>query len=229
MSETRLPSLPYTVPMPTHHVPSGLFLSLDGVDGAGKSTQMKLLADWLRTEGYTVTTCRDPGGTHAGDKIRHLLLDRQTGAISPLTETFLYMASRCQLMDEVIRPALDRGEIVLCDRFILSTVVYQGYAGNLRPELCWKLGRTATDSTLPEVTFVFDMPVAEAQARKQGPDDRMEDKGSVFLESVRAGFIAEAKRNPEHLRLIAANRSIEEVQTELQEEVRRALARHLRT
>ncbi len=190
---------------------------------------MKLLADWLRAEGYTVTTCRDPGGTHAGDRIRQLLLDRETGPISPLTETFLYMASRCQLMEEVIRPALDRGEIVLCDRFILSTVVYQGHAGNLRPELCWKLGRTATDSTLPDLTFVFDLPVAEAQARKHGPDDRMEDKGIAFLEKVRAGFIAEVEHDPEHLYLIAANRSVEEVQTELQKEVRLALARHLRT
>lgn len=206
----------------------GLFLSLDGVDGAGKSTQSKLLAEWLRGQGYTVTTCRDPGGTHAGDRIRQLLLDRATGAISPLTETFLYMASRCQLVHEVIRPALERNEIVLCDRFILSTVVYQGYAGDLSPDLCWELGRIATNQTLPDLTLVFEMPVTVALSRKQGPDDRMEDKGIAFLERVRAGFVAETKRDPAHHRLIAADRSIDEVQQQLQEEVRHALARHLR-
>lgn len=214
--------------MSNHYIPGGLFLSLDGIDGAGKTTQSQLLADSFRSQGYTVVTCRDPGGTHAGDKIRQLLLDRTTGDIASLTETFLYMASRAQLVHEIIRPALDRGEIVLCDRFVLSTVVYQGYAGNLRPELCWKLGRMATDSTLPDLTLVFDMPVAEALARKQGPDDRMEDKGLEFLERVRAGFIAESERDPEHIVLIEAGRSIEEVQAELQEEVGHALARHLR-
>lgn len=207
----------------------GLFLSFDGVDGAGKSTQSQRLAAWLRGQGYMVTTCRDPGGTHAGDRIRQLLLDRATGALSPLTETFLYMASRCQLVHEVIRPALDRGEIVLCDRFVLSTVVYQGYAGDLSPDLCWELGRIATNQTLPDLTLVFEMPVEAALARKQGPDDRMEDKGKAYLERVRAGFVAEAKRDPEHHRLIAADRSMDEVQIQLQQEVTHALARHLRS
>lgn len=215
--------------MTNKKLPNGFFLSLDGVDGAGKSTQTKLLAGWLRTEGYTVTACRDPGGTHAGDRIRQVLLDRETGPISPLTETFLYMASRCQLMQEVVQPALDRGEIVICDRFVLSTVVYQGYAGNLRPELCWKLGRIATDGILPELTFVLDLPVEEALTRKTGPEDRMEDKGMDYLEMVRAGFITEAESDPDHIILVEANRSLEEIQADLQEETRLALARHLRS
>src|SRR5215471_9404874 len=145
---------------------SGLFLSLDGIDGAGKTTQASMLADWLRAQGHTLTLCRDPGGTKAGDRIRQILLDRNTGHLSPLTETFLYMASRSQLVEEVIRLALDQGEIVLCDRFVLSTVVYQGHAGRLDPALCWNLGRTATNNTLPAYTFVFDMPVTDALARK---------------------------------------------------------------
>jgi dTMP kinase len=207
----------------------GFFLSLDGVDGAGKSTQMKLLADWLRSQGHAVTTCRDPGGTHAGDRIRQVLLDRATGAISPLTETFLYMASRCQLVDEIIRPALERGDIVISDRFVLSTVVYQGHAGSLDAQMCWELGSIATRQTLPQLTLVFDMPVSAAQARKAGPDDRMEDKGTAFLEAVRAGFVAEAQRDPKHHRLIPADRSIDEVQHHLQTEVSHALARHRRT
>lgn len=208
---------------------SGIFLSFDGVDGAGKTTQSKLLAEWLRSEGYAVTTCRDPGGTPAGDRIRQLLLDRNTGSLSPLTETFLYMASRCQLMEEVIRPALERLEIVLCDRFVLSTVVYQGHAGNLRPELCWKLGRIATDAILPDMTFVFDLSVEEALARKQGPEDRMEDKGTEFLKQVRAGFITEVENDPKHHLLIAANRPVDEIQADLRKEVSHVLARHLRS
>lgn len=190
---------------------------------------MKLLADWLRSQGHTVTTCRDPGGTHAGDRIRQVLLDRATGALSPLTETFLYMASRCQLVEEIIRPALERGDVVISDRYILSTVVYQGYAGQLDAAMCWELGRIATRHTLPQLTLVFDIPVASALARKSGPDDRMEDKGTAFLEKVRAGFVTEAQHDPEHHRLIKADCAIDEVQHQLRTEVAHALARHRRS
>lgn len=211
------------------HSRPGFFLSFDGVDGAGKSTQIQLTTQWLREQNHQVTNCRDPGGTPGGDRIRHLLLDRSTGHLSPLTETFLYMASRCQLVSEVIRPALERGDIVLCDRFVLSTVVYQGYAGELDPAMCWELGRTATSNTLPDLTLIFDMPVDAALARKSGPDDRMEDKGRAYLEKVRAGFLEEARRNPEHHRIIDANRSVEEVQQQIRKEISHALGRPLRT
>ncbi len=210
-------------------MPKGLFLSLDGIDGAGKTTQAKRLADWLRAQQCPVTMCRDPGGTLAGDKIRQVLLDRTTGVISPLTETFLYMASRCQLVEEVVRPALARGDVVLCDRFVLSTVVYQGHAGNLDPALCWELGRIATSNTLPDYTFVFDMPVETALERKQGPADRMEDKGNHFLQRVREGFLSEIKRDPKHLIVIDAHRSPDEVHKTLREEVGHVLARHPRS
>lgn len=208
---------------------TGYFLALDGVDGAGKSTQVKLLAAWLKQQGYAVTTCRDPGGTHAGDRIRQVLLDRSTGAIAAMTETFLFMASRAQLVEEIIRPALERGDIVITDRYVLSTVVYQGYAGNLDAAMCWELGRIATQQTLPDLTLVLDMPLEAVHSRKQGPDDRMEDKGRAFLEKVRAGFIAETLKDPDHHRLVNAHRSIEEVQLELQQEVSHALARHHRS
>ncbi len=207
----------------------GFFLALDGVDGAGKSTQVKLLAAWLKQQGHAVTTCRDPGGTHAGDRIRQVLLDRNTGAISAMTETFLFMASRAQLVEEIIRPALLRGDVVITDRYILSTVVYQGYAGDLDAAMCWELGRIATRHTLPDLTLVLDMPLEAVLARKQGPDDRMEDKGRSFLDKVRLGFIAEAEKDPEHLRLINAHRAVEEVQRDLQQEVSHALARHRRS
>ncbi len=211
------------------HSRTGFFLSFDGVDGAGKSTQIQLVTQWLREQNRQVTNCRDPGGTPGGDRIRHLLLDRSTGHLSALTETFLYMASRCQLVSEVIRPALERGDIVLCDRFVLSTVVYQGYAGELDPGLCWELGRTATSNTLPDLTLIFDMSVDAALARKSGPDDRMEDKGRAYLEKVRAGFLEEARRDPEHHRIIQADASVEAVQQQIRKEISHALGRHLRT
>lgn len=209
-------------------MPNPLFLSLDGVDASGKSTQARLLVEWLGKQGHAVTFCRDPGGTVAGDRIRQVLLDRATGHLSPLTETFLFMASRAQLVGEVIRPSLDRGDLVLCDRFVLSTVVYQGHAGNLDPALCWELGRIATGNTLPQCTFVFDMPVSAALQRNKGPNDRIEDKGVEYLERVRQGFLAEAGRDPEHFIVIDAAQTIEAVQKTLQQEVSRVLARHSR-
>jgi dTMP kinase len=206
----------------------GLFLSLDGVDGAGKTTQCRALAHWLRNLGWRVTECRDPGGTAAGDRIREVLLNRATGYLSPLTETFLYMASRSQLVAEVIRPALEAGRVALCDRFLLSTVVYQGYAGKLDPAMIWQLGRTATGGVVPDYTFVLDMPVEAALARKQGPADRMEDKGTAFLAAVRQGFLAEAAKDPERFIVIPADAEPEVVQRKLEEEVGRVLARHPR-
>jgi len=114
----------------------GLFLSLDGLDGTGKSTQCRLLADWLRIRGLTVTECADPGGTAIGDIIRDLLLNRRYQMVLPC-EALLFMSSRAQLTAEVIRPALDKGHAVVADRFLLANVVYQGHAGGLEPERLW--------------------------------------------------------------------------------------------
>jgi dTMP kinase len=210
-------------------MPDSVFLSFDGIDASGKSTQARLLAKWLQGQGHAVTLCRDPGGTAAGDRIRQVLLDRATGHLSLLTETFLFMASRAQLVEEVIRPALDRGDLVLCDRFVLSTVVYQGHAGNLDPSLCWELGRIATGNTLPQYTFIFDMPVSAALQRNKGPNDRIEDKGLEYLERVRQGFLTEARRDAEHFFVIDAAQTIDVVQKTLQQEVSRVLARHSRS
>jgi dTMP kinase len=205
----------------------GLFLSLDGVDGAGKSTQCRLLADWLRTQGGKVTTCRDPGGTGVGDMIRAILLDRRNH-LNVLTETLLYMASRSELLEQIIRPALEQGEMVLSDRFLLSTVVYQGHAGHLLPEEIWRLGTFATGGLLPDLTLILDLPVGVTLSRKTGPADRMEAKGQEFLEKVRQGFLTEANKHPERMRVIDATGSVEEVQRALQREVSHVLANHPR-
>src|SRR5262249_6032908 len=151
----------------------GLFLSLDGLDGAGKSTQGRLLAEWLREQGHFVVTCADPGGTPVGDRIRELLLHRE---MTLTCEALLFMASRGQLVAEVIRPALDAGKIVLSDRFLLANVVYQGHAGGLDPQQLWTIGRYATDGLEPDLTLVLDIPLELARTRRKTSADRVENR-----------------------------------------------------
>src|SRR5688500_3880678 len=142
---------------------NGLLLSLDGLDGAGKSTQCRLLAQWLRGQGRTVTECVDPGGTDLGAQLRALLLEYR-GQMSLPCEALLFMASRAQLVAEVLRPTLDAGHVVVSDRFVLANVVYQGHAGGLDPALLWELGRFSSGGLEPDLTFVLDLPLEAAQA-----------------------------------------------------------------
>src|SRR5437763_16159310 len=157
----------------------GSFLSLDGLDGTGKSTQCRLLARWLREQGHAVTECADPGGTAVGDVIRTLLLDHRQDMVLPC-EAFLFMASRAQLSAEVIRPALDAGQVVVADRYLLANVVYQGHAGGLPPEQLWEIGRRATGGLEPDLTFVLDLSVDAARARRTGPADRVESRAADY-------------------------------------------------
>jgi dTMP kinase len=200
-----------------------LFFSLDGLDGCGKSTQCRLLVEWLEQQGHAVTFCVDPGGTPLGARIREILLDRKQ-EMSVACETFLFMASRAQLVADVIRPALEQGRIVVSDRFLLANVVYQGHAGGLEPEQIREMGRIATDRLEPVLTLVLDVPVETAQARKQGSADRLESRDRDFHQRVRDGFRAEARQAPERIRLIDANGSIEQIHAHIVEEVERVLA-----
>jgi dTMP kinase len=196
----------------------GVFLSLDGVDGAGKSTQCRLLADWLRSQGRQVTLCRDPGGTAIGDGIRQLLLDSKFER-TPWCEAFLFMASRAQLVAEIIRPALGRGETVICDRFLLANVVYQGHAGGLPPEQLWEVGRYATGGLMPDMTLILDLPPDIAGARKQGPPDQMEKRGTAFQSAVRGGFLREAAKDLRRFRVVDAGQPVELVHERIRIEV----------
>ena len=126
-----------------------LFLSIDGCDGTGKSTQMELLTGWLTSSGHDVVVCRDPGSTPLGEEVRGLLLDRADLQIHRRSEMLLYMAARAQLVEEIIRPALESGKTVVSDRYLLANVVYQGHAGGLDVETLWEVGRIATDSVSP--------------------------------------------------------------------------------
>lgn len=189
-----------------------MFFSFDGIDGVGKSTQIELFADWLRQAGHDVVTCRDPGGTELGEAVRGLLLNDFATPIGRRSEMLLYMASRAQLVDQVIRPALDRGQAVVSDRYLLANVVYQGYAGGLDVETLWQIGRTATDGIEPDLTFLLDMPLDKAQARLTRELDRMEQQADAFRNRLRAGFLAEAARRPERIAVIDASGPSEQVQ-----------------
>src|ERR1700674_4563338 len=144
----------------------GLFLSLDGLDGTGKSTQCRLLAEWLRARGHAVTECADPGSTAIGDGIRDLLLHRRHEMALPC-ETLLFMASRAQLTAEIIRPALEAGRAVVADRFLLANIVYQGYGGGLEPAKLRDIGLGATAGREPALPFVLDLPPPAARQRRR--------------------------------------------------------------
>src|SRR5437762_9553056 len=152
------------------------FISVDGLDGTGKSTQARLLADWLRGQKVPVVPCADPGGTDIGQQLRQLVLFGREHRIAIATEAFLFMASRAQLVDEIIRPALDRGEVVVSDRFLLANVVYQGHAGGMDPKDLWAVGRVATGGLEPDLTLVFDADLEVAFARRGRDGDRMEER-----------------------------------------------------
>lgn len=191
-------------------MPRGLFLSLDGLDGGGKSTQCRLLADWLRGRGNTVIACVDPSPQVLGGTLRDLILHRHY-PLTPASEALLFMASRAQLVAEIIRPALDAGHVVVSDRYLLANVVYQGYAGGLDVEQLWQVGRLSTDGVEPDLTFVLDLPLEQAGARRVGPADRVESRPPDYHARVRNGFRAEAQRRPDRIQLVDASKPVEAV------------------
>lgn len=200
-----------------------MFFSFDGMDGVGKSTQIGLFCDWLRGSGRDVVVCRDPGSTPLGEKVRQLLLDSRGAAICRPSEMFLYMAARAQMVTETIAPALSAGKTVVCDRFLLANVVYQGHAGGLDPQKIWEIGRIATGGLQPDLTFVLDMPESEAVSRLTRELDRMEQQGDAFRSAVRRGFLQEAARSPDKIAVIDAGRSIEMVHADIRTTAQRVL------
>ncbi len=181
------------MPIERTHAHPGLFLVLDGPDGGGKTTQAARLFGWLQGRGFDVITCRDPGGTRLGDRLRSILLDRDTVPLSMRAEMLLYMASRAQLVDEVIAPALAAGRVVLSDRYLLANIVYQGTAGGLMEEEIALVGMVATAGLLPDLTIVLDIAPAQAFDRKGAARDRIEDRPLFYHERVRAGYLSAAQ------------------------------------
>jgi dTMP kinase len=201
-----------------------MFFSFDGIDGSGKSTQLQLFCDWLREQGKTVVVCRDPGSTPLGEAIRDILLQRHDLKIDRMAEMLLYMAARAQLVKQIIQPALAAGSVVVSDRYLLANVVYQGHAGGLDIPQLWQIGEFITHGIEPDVTFLLDIPPDAAHGRIKRELDRMEQQGDDFRQRLRTGFLAEAKRRPNRIVVINAERPIDQIQAEIRATAQRTLA-----
>ena len=192
-----------------------MFITLDGIDGGGKSTQIQLLASWLTAQGYRVQTHRDPGSTKLGTAVREILLHREDIPLANPTEMLLYMAARAQLVSENIRPALQAGETIVCDRFLLANVVYQGSAGGLDVEDLWRVGQIATAGCMPELTIVLDIDPEIAASRIQRGQDRLEKRGIAYFQKVRAGFIEQLPRCGGTTAMIDANCDVQTIHKQI--------------
>lgn len=193
---------------------SGTFVTFEGVEGSGKSTQLRLLAQRLEVAGMPVRVVREPGGTKAGEAIRAVLLDPEHYGLDARAELLLYEASRAQLVAEVVAPALEAGEVVLCDRFFDSTTAYQGYARGLPLDEIQELNTAATGGLVPDLTVVIDIDPAHALTRARtasGRPDRLEQEDESFHERVRAGFLAIARHEPQRVIVVSGDGSIDEV------------------
>lgn len=184
----------------------GLLVTFEGIDGCGKSTQVTALKDSLEEKGTKVIVIREPGATPIGEKIRSILLDKANFVMSSETEVLLYEAARAQIVNEVIRPALRAGNVVICDRFYDSSVAYQGYARGLPLESIDSLNRFATGGLEPDLTFLLDLPAQAAWERmniREGSHDRLEIEGLGFMEKVRAGYLELAGKHARIIKLDA--------------------------
>lgn len=205
----------------------GLFVTFEGIEGSGKSTQIQLAVAALRGQDRIVTVSREPGGTIIADKIRALLLDPSNDAMSATTELLLYAASRAQHVAEVVRPALQRGDIVLVDRFSDSTRAYQGAARLLENEIVERACELATEGLEPELTIFIDVPVAVSQSRVRAREraaDRLEQEGIDFHERVRDGFLALAMRHADRIKRIDGNREEKEIHQDVMELINNKIA-----
>jgi dTMP kinase len=196
----------------------GRFITFEGIDGCGKTTQFRLLAQWLRERGKDVVETVEPGGTAIGQQIRRILLDPASAEIQPRTELLLYFASRAQNVDQVIRPALDSGRMVLCDRFTDSTLVYQGCGRGLDMDVVLDLDRIACRGLKPDVTLLIDIDLetslmrAKRRNERVGPSEsRIDEESAAFHERVRQGYLALAKAEPDRIVVIDGREGIGEV------------------
>lgn len=202
----------------------GLFITVEGVDGCGKSTQARLIAAALEAAGHSVLRLREPGGVAISEKIRAILLDPANGEMGDVCELLLYEAARAQLVHQVIRPALAAGKTVICDRFYDSTTAYQAFADGLDRGMVSQANELAVDGCRPDLTLVFDLPVEDALRRRsdRAAEDRLELKGLEFQARVAAGFRAVAADEPDRVKLVDAGGSIAEVFSSVVDELRSA-------
>ena len=196
----------------------GLFVTLEGPDGSGKTTQLKLLVEWVRSQGYPLLVTREPGGTHIGEDIREILHDCEHVEMSPNAEILLYSASRAQHVAELIRPALEAGKIVLCDRYFDSTYAYQGYGRGLPLDALRLITEFAVQGLKPDLTLYLDVPADVGLQRRERSGEamnRLDREAVAFHERVRAGYLELVDADPERWRVVDAAGAIEDVQAQL--------------
>jgi dTMP kinase len=196
----------------------GLFITFEGADGCGKSTQMQLLKQYLQNKGYNIVETREPGGKGLGEKIREILLNYD-GEVSDRCESFLFLADRAQNIDIIVKPAIRDGKIVLCDRHTDSSVAYQGYGRGLDIEEINRLNTLSTGGLKPDLTYVFDVDIETSMTRVGKEKDRMESAGDEFFNKVRKGYLEIAKQEPERVKVINAKNDIETVFQDVLKEI----------
>lgn len=196
----------------------GLFITFEGIDGCGKTTQIELLKESLEKKGYTVLLTREPGAKGLGEKLREILLNYD-GEVSSNCESFLFLADRAQHIDTIIKPAINKGVIVLCDRHTDSTVAYQGYGRQLDLEQIYQLNKIATNGIIPDITFILDIDIDTSLQRIGKGRDRMENSGREFFERVRKGYIEISEKEPQRVKLLQGNSPIKDIQNKISDYV----------
>ena len=194
----------------------GLFITFEGIDGCGKTTQINLLKDYFEKKGKKVLLTREPGAKGLGTKLREILLNYD-GEVSSKCESFLFLADRAQHIDTIIKPAVDRGEIVLCDRHTDSTVAYQGYGRGVDLEQIYMLNDIATGGMKPDLTFVFDIDLETSASRVGKEKDRMESAGIEFFKRVTEGYLAIAKQEPDRVKLLNGTDTVDSIHDKIVE------------
>ncbi len=189
----------------------GLFITFEGSEGSGKSTQSALVLEYLKSKKLPVMLLREPGGVKISEAIRKLLLDVKNTGMGDECETLLYMAARAQLVKEVLEPALAEGKIVLCDRFLDSTIAYQGYGNGVDVKSIQQIGLFATKGISPDLTIIFDIDPAKGLSRTNAKKDRIELRSLDYHSKVRQGYLAVAKAEPKRVRVISVDASKEEI------------------
>ena len=194
----------------------GKFITFEGSEGCGKSTQSKLLYEYLKENGYKVIYLREPGGVKVSEKIRQLLLDPKNDMTAE-AETLLYMAARSEVVNRIIKPALAKGKIIVCDRFLDSTIAYQGYGLGIDVKTIKFIGKFATCGISPDLTILLDLPVRAGLKHRQFSKDRIEQRSFVYHELVRKGYLALAKAEPKRIKIVKLNQHISITQEKIRE------------
>jgi len=201
----------------------GKFITFEGSEGSGKSTQSKLLYRYLKRKGFKVICLREPGGTKVSEKIRKILLDAKNDSITPMSEMLLYMAARAQLVSEIIKPALKNGRIVVCDRFLDSTIAYQGYGLGIDIQLIKCLGEYATSGIKPDLTIFLELPLKRGLSHRQQAKDRIEKRSLAYHSRVLKGYFKLAVLEPKRIKMVKVNRDKNKTQAEIRRLVDRFL------